>query len=150
MRLGYEHALANLRPDGLNRVVLLSDGVANVGETDPATLAGQIAQAAGRSTQLVVVGVGHQTYDEVTLEQFADNGNGFYAYIDTVREAERLSVHDLTGTLQFVALDAKVQVTFDRETVTHFRLLGYENRQLDHDDLRDDTVDGARSAPGTT
>lgn len=148
LRVGYQHARENLRTDGLNRVVLLSDGAANVGQQDPHELAEQIAQEAGRDTQLVVVGVGRQTYDEVVLEQFADNGNGFYSYIDTVREAERLFVHDLTGTLQFVALDAKVQVTFEPDNVTGFRLLGYENRQLDHDEFRDDTVDGGEVGAG--
>jgi Ca-activated chloride channel homolog len=150
LRLGYRQAMAHLREDGLNRVVLLSDGVANVGETDPHRLAAQIAQEAGRSTQLVVVGVGRETYNEVILEQFANNGNGFYAYVDSVREAERLFVDDLTGTLQAVALDAKVQVTFNPETVSHFRLLGYENRQLAPEDLRDDTVDGGEVGAGHT
>jgi Ca-activated chloride channel family protein len=148
LRLGYEQAQASLRPDGLNRVILLSDGEANVDETNPDVLADQIAQAAGRTTQLVAVGVGRQTYNDVILEQFADNGNGVYAYVDNVREAERLFVHDLTGTLQAVALDAKVQVSFDPESVTHFRLLGYENRQVDHDDFRDDTVDGGEIGAG--
>lgn len=150
LRLGYAHAQENLREDGLNRVVLLSDGEANRGETSPDSLADQIAQAAGRSTQLVVVGVGRETYNEAVLEQFADQGNGFFAYVDTVREAERLFVHDLTGTLQAVALDAKVQVTFAPEAVSRFRLLGYENRQLDPEDLRDDTVDGGEVGAGHT
>jgi Ca-activated chloride channel family protein len=148
LRLGYEQAQASLRPEGLNRVILLSDGEANVDETNPDVLADQIAQAAGRTTQLVAVGVGRQTYNDVILEQFADNGNGVYAYVDNVREAERLFVHDLTGTLQAVALDAKVQVSFDPESVTHFRLLGYENRQVDHDDFRNDTVDGGEIGAG--
>jgi Ca-activated chloride channel family protein len=150
LRIGYQHALANLREGGLNRVVLLSDGVANVGQTDPERLAHQIAQEAGTATQLAVIGVGRQTYDEVILERFANNGNGFYAYVDTVTEAERLFVHDLVGTLQAVALDAKVQVSFDRRAVSHFRLLGYENRLLGHDDLRDDTVDGGEVGAGHT
>lgn len=150
LRIGYEQAAAHLREGGINRVILLSDGEANVGQTDPAVLADQIAQAAGDRTQLVVVGVGRETYNEVVLEQFADRGNGFYAYIDTTREAERLFVHDLTGTIQVVALDAKVQVTFDPATVSHYRLLGYENRQLDDDDLRDDTVDGGEIGAGHT
>jgi Ca-activated chloride channel family protein len=149
LRLGYEQAQANLRPGVINRVILLSDGAANEGEENPEVLADQIAQAAD-DTQLVVVGVGRQTYDEVVLEQFADKGNGFYAYVDTIREAERLFVHDLTGTIQVVALDAKVQVTFDQSSVTHYRLLGYENRQLDDDDLRDDTVDGGEIGAGHT
>lgn len=148
LRIGYEHAHANLRRGGLNRVVLLSDGAANEGETDPQVLAEQIARAAGHTTQLLVVGVGRGTYDEVVLEQFADNGNGFYAYIDSVRESERLFVHDLTGTLEAVALDAKVQVTFNPDTVTRYRLLGFENRQIDDDALRDDTVDGGEIGAG--
>jgi Ca-activated chloride channel homolog len=149
LRLGYEHAQAHVRPDAINRVILLSDGAANEGEQDPDVLAAQIAQEAG-DTELVVVGVGRETYDEVVLEQFADNGNGFYAYVDTIREAERLFVHDLTGTIQLMARDAKVQVTFDQQAVTHYRLLGYENRQLDDDDLRDDTVDGGEIGAGHT
>jgi Ca-activated chloride channel homolog len=150
LRLGYQTAMAHQREGGLNRIVLLSDGEANVGETNPDVLAEQIARAAGHHTQLAVIGVGRQTYNEVILEQFANNGNGFYAYIDTVREAERLFVHDLTGTLQAMALDAKVQVTFNPETVSHFRLLGYENRQLAPEDLRDDTVDGGVVGAGHT
>lgn len=90
LRMGYDHARSHLRTDGLNRVVLLSDGAANQGQTDPERLAQQIAQEAGDHTQLVVIGVGRDTYDEVVLEQFADQGNGFYAYLDSIREAERL------------------------------------------------------------
>lgn len=148
LRTGYGHAREHLRAGGLNRVVLLSDGEANVGQTDPRLLASQIAQEAGDATQLVAVGVGRQTYNEVVLEQFADNGNGFYTYVDTMREVERLFVHDLTGTLQAVALDAKVQVRFNPEAVTRYRLLGYENRQLADEDLRDDTVDGGEIGAG--
>ncbi|QSB12619.1 von Willebrand factor type A domain-containing protein [Natronosporangium hydrolyticum] len=147
LRLGYEHAEANLRSDGTNRVVLLSDGEANEGQTDPQQLAEQIAQAAGDTT-LVVIGVGRQTYNEVVLEQFANQGNGFYAYLDTVREAERLFGHDLTGTLQVMARDARVQVSFDPAAVSRFRLLGFENRQLDHDQFDDDTVDGGEVGAG--
>jgi Ca-activated chloride channel family protein len=150
LRVGYQQARANLRTDGINRVILLLDGAANVGQTDPGALAGQIAREAGHDTQLVVVGVGRRTYNEVILEQFADRGNGFYAYIDTIREAERRFVHDLTGTLQVVALDAKVQVSFNPAAVSHYRLLGYENRQLADDDLRDDAVDGGEIGAGHT
>lgn len=150
LRIGYDHARANLTEQALNRVVLLSDGVANVGETDPDRLAGQIAQEAGDTTQLVVVGVGRDTYNDVILEQFADQGNGFYAFLDSPAEAERLFVDDLTATLQAVALDAKVQITFNPEVVSHYRLLGYENRQLEADDLRDDTVDGGEIGAGHT
>lgn len=147
LQVGYAHAGAQLRPDGINRVILLSDGEANVGQTDPGALAEQIARSAGQTT-LAVIGVGRQTYNDVILEQFADQGNGFYAYIDTIREAERLFVHDLTGTLQLVARDARVQVSFNPEAVSRFRLLGYENRLLDHDDFTDDTVDAGEVGAG--
>jgi len=150
LRTGYEHALANVTDGALNRVVLLSDGVANVGETNPDQLAAQIAQEAGDSTQLAVVGVGRDTYNDTILEQFADQGNGFYAFIDSLQEAERLFVNDLTATLQAVALDAKVQVTFNPRAVRHYRLLGYENRQLEADDLRDDSIDGGEIGAGHT
>lgn len=150
LRIGYEHARANLVSGAINRVVLLSDGVANEGQTDPDQLASQIAQEAGDSTQLAVIGVGRETYNDVILEQFADQGNGFYAFIDTPAEAERLFVDDLAATLQTVALDAKIQVTFNPDIVSHFRLLGYENRQLESDEFRDDTADGGEIGAGHT
>jgi Ca-activated chloride channel family protein len=148
LRLGYEQAVEHRREGGVNRVILLSDGVANVGDTDPASLAAAVQEAADDDIQLVTVGVGMGTYNDVLMEQLADDGDGFYAYVDTIREAERLFVHDLTGTLQVVAREAKVQVTFDPATVTSYRLLGFENRQVDDEDFRDDDVDGGEIGAG--
>jgi Ca-activated chloride channel family protein len=148
LRLGYEQARAHQQEEGINRVILLSDGVANVGQTDPGPLASEIQEAAGDGIQLVTVGVGMGTYNDVLMEQLADDGDGFYAYVDTVREAERLFVNDLTGTLQVVAREAKVQVTFDPEAVVSYRLLGFENRQVEDDQFRDDTVDGGEVGAG--
>jgi Ca-activated chloride channel family protein len=150
LRLGYEHARETFIESARNRVVLLSDGVANVDETDPDVLASHIAQEAGDDTQLAVIGVGRDTYNDVILEQFADQGNGFYAFIDNAQEAERLFVDDLTATLQAVALDAKVQVTFNPEVVSGYRLLGYENRQIEDEEFRDDSVDGGEIGAGHT
>jgi Ca-activated chloride channel family protein len=150
LRLGYEQARASLDEDAINRVVLLSDGVANVDDTDPTSLAAGIQEAAGDGIQLVTVGVGMGTYNDVLMEQLADDGDGFYAYVDSLQEAERLFVHDLTGTLQVVARDAKVQVTFDPTAVSKYRLLGFENRQLEDDQLTDDTVDGGEVGAGHT
>lgn len=147
---GYEQAGAHLRDEGINRVILLSDGVANVGQVDPAALAADVAQAAGDQIQLVTVGVGLDTYNDPLMEQLADQGNGFYAFVDTQHEAERLFVEDLTGTLQTVALNAKVRVSFDPSVVTDYRLLGYENRQVDDDALQDDAVDGGEVGAGHT
>jgi Ca-activated chloride channel family protein len=148
--LGYGQARANFRDGDLTRVILLSDGVANVGETDPGAIAEDIQEAAGDGIQLVTVGVGMGSYSDVVMEQLADKGDGFYAYVDTPEEAERLFVDDLTGTLTVVAREAKVQVTFDPETVTSYRLLGFENRQVDDDDFREDSVDGGEIGSGHT
>jgi len=148
LRLGYEQAVEHRRDDGINRVILLSDGVANVGQTDPATLAAEIQEAADDGIQLVTVGVGMGTYNDVLMEQLADDGDGFYAYVDTLREAERLFVNDLTGTLQVVGREAKVQVAFDPEAVVSYRLLGFENRQVEDDQFRDDAVDGGEVGAG--
>jgi Ca-activated chloride channel homolog len=150
LRLGYEQARANFRDGDVNRVILLSDGVANVGDTDPGSIADDIQEAAGDGIQLVSVGVGMGDYSDVVMEQLADKGDGFYAYVDSMAEAERLFVNDLTGTLTVVAREAKVQVTFDPETVTSYRLLGFENRQVDDEDFRDDSVDGGEIGAGHT
>ncbi|MGH9210129.1 MAG: YfbK domain-containing protein [Acidimicrobiales bacterium] len=148
LRLGYEQARAHLHSGGVNRVILLSDGVANVDETDPGALASEIQTAADDDIQLVTVGVGMGTYNDVLMEQLADQGDGFYAYVDDVGEAERLFVDDLTGTLQVVAREARVQVTFDPEAVVSYRLLGFENRQISDDEFEDDSVDGGEVGAG--
>ena len=82
------------------------------------------------------------------MEQLANNGDGSYAYIDTLNEAKRVFVENLTGTLQLIAKDAKVQVDFNPQVVSRFRLLGYENRRLDHEDFRDDKADGGEIGSG--
>ena len=87
-------------------------------------------------------------YNDVLLEQLADEGDGFYAYVDDVDEARRLFVDDLTGTLQSVALDAKAQVDFDRDAVEAYRLVGYENRAIADDQFRDDGVDAGAIGAG--
>jgi Ca-activated chloride channel family protein len=91
-----------------------------------------------------------EVFNDVLLEQLADQGNGFYAFVDTAQEAERLFTEDLTGTLEAVALDAKVQVTFDPEQVASFRLLGYENREIADEEFTDDGVDGGEIGAGHT
>jgi Ca-activated chloride channel family protein len=87
-------------------------------------------------------------YNDVLMEQLADQGDGFYAYVDTLREAERLFVYDLTGTLQVIALDAKVQVDFDPDVVARYRLVGFENRAVADDDFRNDSVDAGEIGAG--
>ena len=148
LRIGYELALQNSKPDCINRVILCSDGVANVGQTGPEAILKEIRTYVKEGVTLTTVGFGMGNYNDVLMEQLANKGNGNYAYVDTLDEAKRLFVENLTGTLQFIAKDAKIQVEFNPETVSRFRLLGYENRRLAHEDFRDNTVDAGEVGSG--
>jgi Ca-activated chloride channel family protein len=148
--LGYRLARSSYVDGGINRVILASDGVANVGVTDANGILDLIRQDAATGIQLVTVGFGMGNYNDTFMEQLADNGDGFYAYVDTLDEAERLFVDDLTGTLQTVAKDARVQVEFNPDAVTHWRLVGYENRDMDDSDFRNDAVDAGEIGAGHT
>ena len=148
LRTGYELASEAFRDDGINRVVLASDGVANVGVTDPDALAAMIRGDADRGINLVTVGFGMGNFNDVTMEQLADQGDGFYAYVDTDDEAERLFEDELTSTLLTVAKDAKIQVEFDPEVVEAYRLIGFENRGVRDSDFRNDDVDAGELGAG--
>ena len=148
LQLGYKHALRNARRGSINRVILCSDGVANVGETGPDAILKTIRSHVEEGITLTTVGFGMGNYNDVLMEQLANKGNGSYAYVDTLSEAKRIFVENLTGTLQLIAKDAKVQVEFNPEVVSRFRLLGYENRRLDHEDFRDDDADGGEIGSG--
>lgn len=140
LRLGYGLAHQILTENGIDRIVLASDGVANVGLTDPVGILGSISRDAAAGIQLVSVGVGLGNYNDTLLEQLADKGDGFYAYINTREEARKLFSENLTSTLQTVALDAKAQVAFDRESVAAYRLVGYENRAVADQDFTNNAV----------
>lgn len=146
--LGYEQARESFEADEINVVVLASDGVANVGVTDADVLTDEITQAGEEGIHLVTVGYGMGNYNDHLMEQLANQGDGFYSYVDTFFEAHRLFVDDLTPTLYVVAQQAKVQVVFDPEVVERYRLIGYENRMLDDEDFRDDTVDAGELGAG--
>ncbi|HEX2141265.1 MAG TPA: von Willebrand factor type A domain-containing protein, partial [Candidatus Limnocylindria bacterium] len=146
--LGYQLARAAFRPGGVNRVILASDGVANVGNTGPDSILAQIRGEAAGGIQLATLGFGMGNYNDVLMEQLADDGDGFYAYVDTIDEAERLFVDELTTTLVTVALDAKVQVSWDQAAVERWRLIGFENRAVADDQFRDDRVEAGAIGPG--
>lgn len=148
LREGYDLAREAFRSDGINRVILASDGVANSGQTDPDALAALIRDDADRGINLVTVGYGMGDFNDVTMEQLADQGDGFYAYIDTEDEAERLFEDELTSTLLTVAKDAKIQVQFDGEVVEAYRLIGFENRGVSDNDFRNDEVDAGELGAG--
>ncbi len=148
LRLGYEMAARAYRPGAINRVILLSDGVANVGRTGPDSILAVIRDQVAQGVTLSTVGVGMGNYNDVLMEQLADNGNGNYAYVDTLNEARRIFVENLTGTLQVIAKDAKVQVDFNPEVVRSYRLLGYENRAVADSDFRNNRVDAGEVGAG--
>ena len=148
LRAGYKLALQNSKPDCINRVILCSDGVANVGQTGSDEILKEIRTYVQEGITLTTVGFGMGNYNDILMEQLANKGNGSYAYVDTLKEAKRVFVENLTGTLQVIAKDAKIQVEFNPETVSRFRLLGYENRRLAHEDFRNDTVDAGEVGAG--
>jgi len=150
LRLGYKMALRGYNPGGINRVVLCSDGVANVGKIEADQILREVRGYVEEGVMLTTIGFGMDNYNDTLMEQLADNGNGFYAYVDDVDEAQRLFVDDLTSTLQTIALDAKVQVDFNPDVVSRYRLVGYENRDVADEDFRNNQVDAGEIGAGHT
>ena len=145
---GYDLAREAFRSDGVNRVIVASDGLANAGITDVDRLAERIRDDADDGIGIVTVGYGLRGFNDTTMEQLADQGDGFYAYVDSVDEAERLFEEDLTSTLITAAIDAKIQVEFDPDVVEEYRLIGYENRGVLDQDFRNDEVDAGELGAG--
>jgi Ca-activated chloride channel family protein len=148
IRLGYKMAMRAYKPDGINRLILCSDGVANVGETGPEEILSEVRHYVEEGVTLTSIGFGMDNYNDVLMEQLADNGDGFYAYVDDLREARRLFIDQITGTLQTIAMDAKVQVDFNPEVVKRYRLVGFENRAIADQDFRDNSVDAGEIGAG--
>ena len=146
--VGYRLAQKAFNPTAVNRVILCSDGVANVGNTGPDSIMARIEEYAEEGIYLTSVGFGMGNFNDVLLEQLADKGDGFYAYVDDIKEAERVFVHDLTSTLQVIAKDAKVQVEFNPDVISRYRLIGYENRDVADEDFRNDEVDAGEIGVG--
>ena len=150
LRLGYQMANRLVKPGRITRLILLSDGVANVGRTGPDSILREVRRYADDEITLSTVGFGIGNFNDVLMEQLANDGDGNYAYVDTLSQARRVFVENLTGMLQVIAKDAKVQVDFDPSVVSRYRLLGYENRRIADRDFRNDTVDAAEVGAGHT
>ncbi len=148
MTLGYRMAESAFRETASNRVILLSDGVANTGATDQVTILSNVSSQRAKGIYLTTVGVGMDNHNDALLEQLADRGNGSCVYVDRIEEARKVFVENLTGTLETVARDAKIQVEFNDDEVLRYRRLGYENRVLADRDFRDDTVDAGEAGAG--
>lgn len=146
--LAYDLAREFYRDGDNHRVILCSDGVANVGRTGPESILARIGREADAGIEMTTVGFGMGNYNDVLMEQLADQGDGRYAYVDDLKEARRLFVEELTGTLQTIAADAKAQVEFNPEVVERYRLIGYENRDIADERFRDDSVDAGEIGAG--
>jgi Ca-activated chloride channel family protein len=150
LRLGYKMANRCFDRNKINRLILCTDGVANEGRTAAEDILKEIKQYADRGITLSAIGFGMNNYNDVLLEKLGDKGNGHYAYVDNWEEARRIFVENLTGTLQVIARDVKIQVDFNPNTVDRYRLLGYENRDVADNKFRDDKEDGGEIGSGHT
>lgn len=148
IRIGYEMAEKAFKKGCINRVILCSDGVANVGQTGADNILKVIKEKADKGITLSAIGFGMGNYNDILMEQLGDKGNGHYAYIDTIAEAKRIFENNLTGTLEVIARDVKVQVDFNPDVVRSYRLIGYENRDVPDDKFRDDKYDGGEVGAG--
>lgn len=148
IRLGYRTAMQAYMPGGINRIILCSDGVANMGQIESDEILAEVRGYVEEGVTLATFGFGMDNYNDTLMEQLADNGDGMYAYIDDMTEARRLFVDKLTSTLQVIALDAKIQVDFNPEVVARYRLVGFENRAIADDDFRNNKVDAGEIGAG--
>ncbi len=150
INLAYATAAGNFIEKGVNRVILCTDGDFNVGVTNRGDLERIIEHKAKTGIYLSVLGFGMGNYKDSTLEQLSGKGNGNYAYIDTINEAKKVLVEQMSGTLITIAKDVKIQVEFNPAAVAGYRLIGYENRKLRKEDFNNDKVDAGDIGAGHT
>ncbi len=148
LMLGYDMAYNSFMEDGNNRVILCTDGVANQGITNAEDILKRVEDYKTKGITLTTLGFGMDNYNDIFLETLANKGDGNYAYIDTLEEAEKVFIDQLAGTLQVIAKDAKAQIEFDSNSVESYRLIGYENRILDKEDFKDNKVDAGEIGAG--
>ncbi|MBL9177122.1 MAG: von Willebrand factor type A domain-containing protein [Verrucomicrobiaceae bacterium] len=148
IQLAYEQAVAGFIKEGVNRVILCTDGDFNVGVSSPEELEKLITKKAKSGVFLSVLGFGSGNLKDRTMETLADKGNGNYAYIDSLSEARKVLVEQMSGTLVTIAKDVKIQVEFNPAAVRSYRLIGYENRLLAKEDFNDDTKDAGEIGAG--
>ncbi|HED64336.1 MAG TPA: VWA domain-containing protein, partial [Planctomycetes bacterium] len=148
IQLAYRVAREHYADGGINRVILATDGDFNVGVSDEGSLVRLIEKERADGISLSVLGFGTGNLQDSKMEQLADHGNGNYAYIDSLREAQKVLVHELGGTLETIAKDVKIQVEFNPAEVAGYRLIGYENRVLAAEDFNDDTKDAGEIGAG--
>jgi len=150
IELAYNTAMENFVQGGVNRVILCTDGDFNVGVSSQSQLIPLIQDKARSGIFLSVLGFGMGNLNDSLMEKLADEGNGNYAYIDTLNEAQKVLVNQISGTLITIAKDVKIQVDFNPARVQSYRLIGYENRQLRAEDFQNDDKDAGEIGAGHT
>ena len=150
LRLAYDMALKGYIADGINRILLATDGDFNVGVSDIRELKRLVADKRRDGISLTTLGFGSGNYNEALMEQIADVGDGNYSYIDSLKEARKALVGELNSTLMTIARDVKIQVEFNPAVVAEYRLIGYENRALRREDFNNDKVDAGDLGSGHT
>ncbi|PID80472.1 hypothetical protein CSB20_07320 [bacterium DOLZORAL124_64_63] len=149
LRMAFGMAREGYEATKINRIILCSDGVANMGSsTEAEEMLKQIRQASDEGITLSAIGFGMGNYNDVLMEKLADQGDGNYYYVDGPEEAERVFRENLTGLMQTIARQVKVQVAFKGQAVQRWRLLGYENRDVADRDFRNDDVDAGEVGAG--
>ncbi len=148
IRLAYNLAEANFDKNGVNRVILATDGDFNVGISNQEELKSFIGQKRKSGISLSVLGFGQGNYNDSLMQALAQNGNGNAAYIDTLSEARKVLVDEASATLFTIAKDVKIQVEFNPAMVGEYRLIGYETRALNKEDFNNDKVDAGDIGSG--
>lgn len=148
IRQAYSLAQANFDPDGINRVILATDGDFNVGIRNPEELKGFVERKRRTGVYLSVLGFGRGNYNDALMQKLAQNGNGNAAYIDNLNEARKVLVDEAAATLFPIARDVKIQIEFNPAKVAEYRLIGYESRLLQQEDFNNDFVDAGDIGSG--
>jgi Ca-activated chloride channel family protein len=150
IELAYQLAAQNKVDGGINRVILATDGDFNVGIDDPTELVDFIKEKRDQGISLSVLGFGRGNYGDDTMQALAQNGNGNASYIDSYKEAQKVLVQEIGGTLETIAQDVKIQVEFNPAVIAEYRLIGYETRALNREDFNNDKVDAGEIGAGHT
>jgi len=150
IQLAYQLNEDNFIKDGINRVIIATDGDVNVGTTNFEQLTEMVERKKEKGIALTTLGFGTGNYNDHLMEQLANKGNGNYAYIDTLKEANKVLVNEMSSTLMTIAKDVKIQIEFNPLIVSQYRLIGYENRVLNNEDFNNDKIDAGEIGAGHT
>ncbi|MEO8001478.1 MAG: VWA domain-containing protein [Arenimonas sp.] len=148
IELAYKIAKDNFIGNGVNRVILATDGDFNVGIYDTEMLKTLVADQRKSGIALTTLGFGQGNYNDQMAEQLADVGNGNHAYIDNLNEGRKVLVEEMSSTMMTIAEDVKIQVEFNPALVAEYRLIGYENRKLNREDFNNDKIDAGEIGAG--